>query len=166
MRLLMARGIVATVADADIPRHRGQRVLQGGFLVEKPGRFIEDGRVVGRLIMDVRQTNALMICLQGDLPSMALPSQYLSLIVGEGEVPLWSGEDLVSSFLSLRHAPGLAALVLLRTGGGRLRCGTRPWTRASWCPSAPHGIQWSNWLPTKLAPEGGHRPLLCQVSGP
>ena len=98
VRLLLALGIVPAVADAEISRHRGRRVLNGAFPVEKPGKFLDNGRVVRRLIMDVWQTNALLLCLQGDLPSMAFPSQFLSLIVGADETLLWSGEDLVASF--------------------------------------------------------------------
>ena len=48
--------------------------------------------------MDVRQLNALMMILEGDLDSMALPSQFLSLVLESGDVLLIGGEDLVSSF--------------------------------------------------------------------
>ena len=64
----------------------------------KPGKVLRDGRLVGRLIMDVRQLNVLMMVLERDFDSMALPSQFLSLVLESGDVLLIGGEDLVSSF--------------------------------------------------------------------
>ena len=52
VRLLLERRVVEFVPDQRIPRHSGKRVLQGAFLVLKPGKFLPDGRPSGRLIMD------------------------------------------------------------------------------------------------------------------
>jgi len=79
--LLLERRVVEFVPDQRIPRHRGKRVLQGAFLVLKPGKFLPDGRPSGRLIMDVRATNALMRVLEGDMDKLPLPSQFMSIIL-------------------------------------------------------------------------------------
>ena len=92
----LGRHVVKFVPDKCIPRHRGRCVPQGAFLVVKPGRTLDGGRPVGRLIMDVRQTNALMRVLEGDLDSMALPSQFLSVVLDDDEILLIGGEDMVS----------------------------------------------------------------------
>ena len=65
-------------------------------MVTKPGKTLEDGRPIGRLIMDVRQTNNFIKVLEGDLDSMALPSQYLRIVLHGGEVLVIAGANLVS----------------------------------------------------------------------
>ena len=67
-------------------------------MVVKPGRRLPDGRTIGRIIMKVRQTNALMMVLGWDLDCMAWPSEYLSIVLEDGEAFLVGGEDMVSCF--------------------------------------------------------------------
>ena len=48
--------------------------------------------------MDIRATNELLLAMGGDLDDMALPSQFMSLVLSQDEIVLVSGEDLKSSF--------------------------------------------------------------------
>ena len=76
------------VQDHEIPRHAGRRILAGAFRKRKQGAELPDGQPVRRLIMDVRACNELMRSMGGDLDDMALPSQFLSLLLRRGEVLL------------------------------------------------------------------------------
>ena len=82
----LRRRVIDFVEESDILVHSGHQVLQGAFMVTKAGRTLDDGRAVGRLIMDVRQTNSLMRVLEGDLDSMALPSQFITIVLEDGDV--------------------------------------------------------------------------------
>ena len=77
-------------------------MLCGAFAVRKAGACLVNEDPICRLIVDARACNELLQSFGGDLGDMALPSQFLSLVLAEDEVMLVSGEDLKSSFYLCR----------------------------------------------------------------
>ena len=130
--LMLELGGARVVHGHGIPRHAGRRVLAGAFGVRKVGAALPDGSPVLRLIMDLRSCNELMRSPGGRLDDMALPSQFLSLLMQQGEVLLVSGEDLKSIFYFCRLPDKWAAYFCfereldaarLNGGTGRVRIG-------------------------------------------
>ena len=97
-KLLYERNIVREVAYEDIYRVRGQPVLAGAFGVTKRGKFLNDGRPVLRLIINLTPANMCQEAITGDVDLLSSAGSWLSLVLLDGEVMLVSGDDLVCSF--------------------------------------------------------------------
>lgn len=80
----------------------GERVLNGAFGVEKPGKQTDSGLPVLRLIIDLRATNCIMDQLDGDLQTLTGAASFQKLAVEEGQQLLISGDDLTSAFYLFR----------------------------------------------------------------
>ena len=65
---LYKRGLVRPVES--VARVDDQPVLNGAFGVPKPGKQLEDGRDVLRLIMDFRAVNSVMKIIEGDVRTL------------------------------------------------------------------------------------------------
>ena len=94
------RGLVK-VANK-VPTVEGAKVVNGAFGVPKPGKTIEDGREVLRLIMDLRSTNWMMTQLEADTASLTGAATFQRVIIEDGHQLLVSGEDLTSAFYLFR----------------------------------------------------------------
>ena len=74
------------------------KIKQKSITVKNQGDGLPNGEPICRLIMYMRATNELMLPVDGDLDYMALPSQFLLISLTEGEIAVFSGQDLTSSF--------------------------------------------------------------------
>ena len=100
-RELVSRGVACIIPQKDIATFRGAPILNGAFGVLKPGKWIgkpEDGKPVLRLIMDFRAANSVHRELPGAVGTLVGPAKWQGFVLGDGEVLVSSGDDLVSSF--------------------------------------------------------------------
>ena len=99
------RRVCCVIPEKDIATFRGAPILNGAFGVLKPGKWIgkpEDGKPVLRLIMDFRAANSVHRELPGAVGTLVGPAKWQGFVLGDGEVLVSSGDDLVSSFYLFR----------------------------------------------------------------
>ena len=100
-QLLVERNICGWIAEQEVLRVGGVKVLNGLFAVGK-GSFLASGKEVQRLIMNLKPSNSVLKQLQGatgDLPSI---SQYLSLVMtGTDRIEVHQS-DMSSAFYLFR----------------------------------------------------------------
>ena len=84
-QLLVNRGICRWVREDKVLQHRGEKVLNGMFGVEKSKRF-PSGKPVLRLIMNLIPSNSLHKCISGRVHQLPHITRWTSLVVEEGEV--------------------------------------------------------------------------------
>ncbi len=94
---LVERGICSWTLEEDVFKYRGQKVLNGLFGVCKPST-IPDGRPVLRLIMNLIPSNSVMVQLQGRVGDLPGITQYLSVVLEDGESLSISQADMTSAF--------------------------------------------------------------------
>ena len=70
-RILVQLGVCRVIDEEEIPWFEGEEISAGAFGVIKPGRTLGDGRLILRLIMDVRRNNALLFQVEGDLHAIS-----------------------------------------------------------------------------------------------
>ncbi len=102
---LVKRGVAAVIDESDIAVSNGEMILNGAFGVTKPNKWVgdpEDGIPVLRFIMDFRAANAAHRMLPGAVSSLVGASKWQGFCLGDGEVLLSSGDDLVSAFYLFR----------------------------------------------------------------
>ena len=93
---LFRRGLIKPVSQ--VARLEGVPILNGAFGVPKPGKTLEDGREVLRLIMDFRPANAVTRVIEGDVKTLAGSPMFQHIVLPEKQVLRMSAEDLVSAF--------------------------------------------------------------------
>lgn len=96
-KLLVERGICGWVESEAVFQYRGQKVLNGLFGVAKSNR-LDDGRSVLRVIMNLIPSNATMVQLKGGVKDLPQITQYLSLVLSDGEVLQISQADMTAAF--------------------------------------------------------------------
>ena len=94
---LVERGVCSWTLEKDVFKYRNQRVLNGLFGVCKPST-IPDGRPVLRLIMNLIPSNSVMVQLQGRVGDLPGITQYLSVVLEDGESLSISQADMTSAF--------------------------------------------------------------------
>ena len=77
--------------------YRFQKVLNGLFGVAKSSQ-LEDGRSVLRVIMNLIPSNASMVQLKGGVKDLPQITQYLSLVLEQGEILQISQADITAAF--------------------------------------------------------------------
>eukprot|EP00435_Cladocopium_sp_Y103_P065997 s127_g28.t1 len=90
---LYKRGIIESIPYEKIFRANNQVVLNGAFAVEKKGKAGAGQRRVTRLIMNFVPANTFQRLMPGDLSTLSTSSDWAQLLLGPGEVLLWSGDD-------------------------------------------------------------------------
>ncbi len=93
---LYKRGLIKPVTH--VAMLEGAAIENGAFGVPKPGKFLDDGREVLRLIMDFRPANAVTRVIEGDVRTLAGSPTFQHIVLPEGQVLRMSAEDLVSAF--------------------------------------------------------------------
>ena len=96
-KLLVERGICGWVESEDVFTYRFQKVLNGLFGVAKSSQ-LEDGRSVLRVIMNLIPSNASMVQLKGGVKDLPQITQYLSLVLEQGEILQISQADMTAAF--------------------------------------------------------------------
>ena len=94
---LVARGICSWTLENEVFQYRGQKVLNGLFGVCKPS-CLPDGRPVLRLIMNLIPSNSVMVQLEGRVNDLPGITQYLSVVLENGETLSISQADMTSAF--------------------------------------------------------------------
>lgn len=95
--LLVERGICAWISEDEVFRYRGVAVLSGMFGVAKP-TLLPDGRPHLRVIMNLIPANAVMTQLSGMVSELPGITQYLSMVLSEGERVQFCQSDMTSAF--------------------------------------------------------------------
>ena len=93
---LYKRGLVRPVEK--VAKVEDQEVLNGAFGVPKPGKLLEDGRDVLRLIMDFRGVNSVMKIIEGDVRTLTGAPALQHVVMPKGSLLRISADDLVSAF--------------------------------------------------------------------
>ncbi|CAL1140246.1 unnamed protein product [Cladocopium goreaui] len=99
--LLVERGICAWISEDEVFRYRGEAVLSGMFGVAKP-TLLPDGRPHLRVIMNLIPANAVMTQLSGMVSELPGITQYLSMVLSEGERVQFCQSDMTSAFYLFR----------------------------------------------------------------
>ena len=93
---LYQRGLIRPVES--VAKVENQRILNGAFGVPKPGKKLEDGRDVLRLIMDCRAINSVMKIIEGDVRTLTGAPALQHIVMPEGHLLRISADDLVAAF--------------------------------------------------------------------
>ena len=93
---LYQRGLIRPVDS--VAKVENQRILNGAFGVPKPGKKLEDGRDVLRLIMDFRAVNSVMKIIEGDVRTLTGAPALQHIVMPEGHLLRISADDLVAAF--------------------------------------------------------------------
>ena len=93
---LYKRGLVRPVES--VARVDDQPVLNGAFGVPKPGKQLEDGRDVLRLIMDFRAVNSVMKIIEGDVRTLTGAPSLQHIVMPPNTLLRISADDLVAAF--------------------------------------------------------------------
>ncbi len=102
-REMLERGVACVMEPHEVARCNGEMILNGAFGVIKPNKWVGDpscNRPVLRLIMDFRNTVHRM--LPGSVSSLVGAAKWQGFCVGQDQVVLASGDDLVSAFYLFR----------------------------------------------------------------
>ena len=94
---LVRRGICTWVDEEQVFRFRGKKVLSGLFGVPKPKR-LPSGETVLRLIMNLVPANAVLKTIQGKVDKLPSITQWLNVVVDEGETLRIAQSDMQCAF--------------------------------------------------------------------
>ncbi|CAE7825917.1 unnamed protein product [Symbiodinium sp. CCMP2592] len=100
--VLFRKGILEPIDLSEVFRVDDQPILNGIFAVEKGGDPAPGEARVTRLIMNLVPTNSLQRLMPGDLATLSGSSNWSSILLGRGEVLLWSGDDQKGAFYAWR----------------------------------------------------------------
>eukprot|EP00435_Cladocopium_sp_Y103_P055249 s1780_g18.t1 len=96
-KLLVERNVCNWVELESVLKFRGERVLNGLFGVAK-STLLPDSRPCLRVIMNLIPSNAVMVQLRGMVDDLPGITQYLSLVLEDGEKLQLAQSDMVSAF--------------------------------------------------------------------
>ncbi|CAK0898088.1 unnamed protein product, partial [Prorocentrum cordatum] len=102
---LASLGIFTTLAESELVRVRGEPVLNGLFAVEKKGTPAPGATRVTRLILNMVPGNSLLKAHVGEAALLAASTSWTSVVIPEGELLLWSGDDQKGAFFVWRVPP-------------------------------------------------------------
>ena len=108
-RVLYERGLVRPVENC--ASLDGVPIENGAFGVIKPGKNLESGEPILRLIMDFRACNSLTRIIEGDVKTLAGAPSLQHLVLPEGTVLRISAEDLVAAFYLFAIPPSWSKLM-------------------------------------------------------
>ncbi|CAK0790348.1 unnamed protein product [Prorocentrum cordatum] len=102
---LVSLGIFTTLAESELVRVRGEPVLNGLFAVEKKGTPAPGATRVTRLILNMVPGNSLLKAHVGEAALLAASTSWTSVVIPEGKLLLWSGDDQKGAFFVWRAPP-------------------------------------------------------------
>ncbi|CAK0793322.1 unnamed protein product, partial [Prorocentrum cordatum] len=102
---LVSLGIFTTLAESELVRVRGEPVLNGLFAVEKKGTPAPGATRVTRLILNMVPGNSLLKAHVGEAALLAASTSWTSVVIPEGKLLLWSGDDQKGAFFVWRVPP-------------------------------------------------------------
>ncbi|CAK0814337.1 unnamed protein product, partial [Prorocentrum cordatum] len=102
---LVSLGIFTTLAESELVRARGEPVLNGLFAVEKKGTPAPGATRVTRLILNMVPGNSLLKAHVGEAALLAASTSWTSVVIPEGKLLLWSGDDQKGAFFVWRVPP-------------------------------------------------------------
>ncbi|CAK0891073.1 unnamed protein product [Prorocentrum cordatum] len=102
---LVSLGIFTTLAESELVRVRGEPVLNGLFAVEKKGTPAPGATRVTRPILNMVPGNSLLKAHVGEAALLAASTSWTSVVIPEGELLLWSGDDQKGAFFAWRAPP-------------------------------------------------------------
>ncbi|CAK0901953.1 unnamed protein product [Prorocentrum cordatum] len=102
---LVSLSIFTTPAESELVRVRGEPVLIGLFAVEKKGTPAPDATRVTRLIPDMVPGNSLLKAHVGEAALLAASASWTAVVVPDGKLLLWSGDDQKGAFFVWRVSP-------------------------------------------------------------
>lgn len=108
-RVLYERGLVRPVENC--ASLDGVPIENGAFGVIKPGKNLESGEPILRLIMDFRACNSVTRIIEGDVKTLAGAPSLQHLVLPEGTVLRISAEDLVAAFYLFAIPPSWSKLM-------------------------------------------------------
>ena len=95
--LLVERNICDWIESSSVLEFRGTKVLNGMFGVPKSS-VLEDGRPQLRVIMNLIPSNSVTVQLSGSVVDLPGVTQYMSLIIDEGQEIRFCQSDMTSAF--------------------------------------------------------------------
>ena len=98
LRALLEHGVFVEFDPSEIPHIRGVPVLSGAFGVEKSGAPLAPATRVLRLIINAIPTNGGQWPIHGDIQKMPIGGEWRHIALQEGELLLWSSEDIKGCF--------------------------------------------------------------------
>ncbi|CAK0810274.1 unnamed protein product, partial [Prorocentrum cordatum] len=98
VRELLDRGVFEEIAFGDIAVVGGQPVLNGAFGVVKSGDPLPPATRVLRLIINMIPSNRVQRPIDGDIAMLPVGGEHHVVILGDGEVLLWSSDDIKGCF--------------------------------------------------------------------
>ena len=99
---LVSLGIFTTLAEDELILAKGQPVLNGLFAVEKKGTPGPGAERVTRLILNMVLANSLLKAHVGEASLLAASTSWTSVVIPEGKLMLWSGDDQKGAFFVWR----------------------------------------------------------------
>ncbi|CAK0822222.1 unnamed protein product, partial [Prorocentrum cordatum] len=102
---LVSLSIFTTLAESELVRVRGEPVLNGLFVVEKKGTPALGATRVTRLIPNMVPGNSLLKAHVGEAALLAASTSWTSVVIPEGKLLLWSGDDQKGAFFVWRAPP-------------------------------------------------------------
>ena len=96
-QLLVDRNICDWIETSSVLEFRGKKVLNGLFGVPKSS-CLDDGRPHLRVIMNLIPSNSLILQLSGCVKDLPGITQYMSLIIDEGQEVTFCQSDMTSAF--------------------------------------------------------------------
>ncbi|CAK0879680.1 unnamed protein product, partial [Prorocentrum cordatum] len=102
---LVSLSIFTTLAESELVRVRGEPVLIGLFAVEKKGTPAPDATRVTRLIPDMVPGSSLLKAHVGEAALLAASASWTAVVVPDGKLLLWSGDDQKGAFFVWRVSP-------------------------------------------------------------
>ena len=106
---LVKYNIMSSLGVDELVYHNGAAVVNGAFGVVKEKMKDEQGNELAteilRLIINLTPSNALQRAIAGDVATLPFFGQWLAFEVREGEVIIWSAEDMKCCFYLFRLPP-------------------------------------------------------------
>ncbi|CAK0795636.1 unnamed protein product, partial [Prorocentrum cordatum] len=103
---LVSLSIFTALAESELVRVRGEPVLIGLFAMEKKGTAAPDATRVTRLIPDMVPGNSLLKAHVGEAALLAASASWTAVVVPDGKLLLWSGDDQKGAFFVWRAGSG------------------------------------------------------------
>ncbi|CAK0906331.1 unnamed protein product, partial [Prorocentrum cordatum] len=102
---LVSLSIFTTLAESELVRVRGEPALNGLFAVEKKGTPAPGATRVTRPIPNMVPGNSLLKAHVGEAALLAASTSWTSVVIPEGKLLLWSGDDQKGAFFVWRVPP-------------------------------------------------------------
>ena len=103
--MLWKRSMVKAIPLKRIFHVKGRPVFNGAFAVTKKGTPLKGFSRLTRLIVNLVPSNAYFRMLQTDLNTLSPSSSWTQIVIGEGEILLWSSDDQKGAYYVFQLPP-------------------------------------------------------------